>query len=347
MSSILTIHDEIKPLIKHYDIKVEYTEEITRKATKIYSKSNTYVIKKLSRSDNLYFTNVFRLLDQQRFTNYVPIVKNNYQQIVTTYNGAHFYIMPWLPNEPGDERDERHHYLFKEVAHLHKRTEKEVKLNGQEAANSYHTVLKRWKETKVLYEMFVDQCEQKLYLSPFELQAVTYFIEVSRAIEFSTKKLEEWFEKMEGKEKTRIVLNHGKLSGHHFLYDESGTGYLTNFEQSKYNTPIDDFLLFMNRTAKTYPTQCDECVSWFYIYQKNFPFTEEEMLLFLSYLAYPDRICRVIKSYVQRSQKQSELERNKQLVKAYWHFKNIEYFVMKVIEMGEKKKMEAEASEQK
>jgi hypothetical protein len=31
------------------------------------------------------------------------------------------------------------------------------------------------------------------------------------------------------------------------------------------------------------------------------------------------------------------------LVKAYWHFKNTEYFVMKVSEIEEKKKMEAES----
>lgn len=346
MSSTLAIQvDKIKPLFRHYEIQPEYTEEISRKAIKVYADSGTYVLKRLTKNSNPSFADSLMILNQQKYSSYVPIVKNRHQQFISHNNGEYFYIMPWLPNEPDDELDARHQYLFKEVAKMHSRTEKEIKLNGQEAASHYEALTERWDETKQVYEAFVDQCEQRLYLSPFELQAVTYFIEVSRAIEFSKKKLKEWSEEMEEKKKTRIVLNHGKISAHHFLYDENGTGFLTNFEQAKYAAPIDDFLLFMNRTAKTYPTQCDDCVNWFNSYQKSFPFTEGEMLLFLSYLAYPDRICRIIKSYIKGDKKQTEFDRNKQLVKAYWHFKNIEYFVAKVSEMEEKKKMEAQSSD--
>jgi spore coat protein YsxE len=337
--------DEMKPLLRQFDIQPEYTEEMTRKTMKVYTNSGTYVLKKLTNKVNPSFIDTLSILNQQKYSNYVPIVKNSQQQLISHHNGEYYYMMPWLANETDDELDARHQYLFKEIAKMHSRTEKEIKLNGQEAKIHYEALEKRWDEAKVFYETFVDQCEQRLYLSPFELQAVTYYIEVSRAIDFSRRSLKEWSEKMEEKEKTRIVLNHGKISAHHFLYDGNGTGHLTNFEQAKYAAPIDDFLRFMNRTAKTYPTQCDDCVNWFYTYQRSYPFTDAEMLLFLSYLAYPDKICRVIKSYVQGDKNQFELERNKQLVKAYWHFKNIEYFVMKVYEIEEKKKMQAESSE--
>lgn len=344
MSSTLAIQvDGIKPLLRHYDIQPEYTEEISRKAIKIYTNTGTFVLKKLSRKFNPTFADLLSHLDQQRYTNYVPIKKNRHQQFISQNSNEYFYLMPWLPNETDDEIDARHQYLFKEVAKLHSRTEKEIKLNGQEVEKHYETITKHWEETKVYYETFVDQCEQRLYLSPFELQAVTYFIEVSRAIDFSKKKLKEWSEEMAEKEKTRLVLNHGKISAHHFLYDENNAGYLTNFERAKYASPIDDFLLFMNHTGKTYPNQCNDCVNWFYTYQKSYPYTEGEMLLFLSYLAYPDRICRIIKNYVHNDNSQSELERNKQLLKAYWHFKNIEYIVMKISEIEEKKKMQEES----
>jgi spore coat protein YsxE len=336
--------DEIKPLLNDYEIEPEYTEEISRKAIKVYTDSGAYVLKKLSKKFNPAFADSLTNLEEQRFSSYVPIVKNRHQQFVSQYNGEFFYLMPWLPNETDEELDARHQYLFKEVANIHSRTKKEIKLNGQEATGHFETLMKRWEESKAVYEAFVEQCEQRLYLSPFELQAATYFIEVSRAIDFSIKKLEEWSEKMKEKEQTRVVLNHGKISAHHFLYDENGTGYLTNFEQARYAAPIDDILLFMNRTAQTYPTQCADCVNWFYTYQKGFPFTEEEMLLFLSYLAYPERICRNIKRYAQSTKPpQSELESNKQLLKSYWHFKNMEYIVMKVVEIEEKKKLKEES----
>lgn len=339
--------NEIRPLLKDYDIYPQYTEEMSSKAIKIYTDTGPYVLKKLTKGFNPYFVDSIRILNEQKYSNYVPLIRNKQQQLISHYSGEYYYLMPWLSNEQEEERDARHQHLFKEVANLHKRTEKKINLNGQEATDHYEKLVKRWAEAKATYETFVDQCEQKIYLSPFELQAVTYYIEVSRAIDFARKKLDEWSEIMLDKKSARVVLTHGKVSGRHFLYDDDGNGYLTNFEKSAYSSPIDDFLMFMSRTARTYPIQNDDCVNWFYFYQQDYPYTQEEMTLFLSYLAYPERLCKMIKNYSSKKGKnRTQLEENKMFVKAYWQFKNIEYFVMKVSEIEEKKKMEAEAKAQ-
>lgn len=336
---------ELRLLLQNYDLYPEYTEEITKKTIKVYTDTGPYVLKKLSSEFNPYFVDSIRILNEQKYSNYVPLLRNKQQQLISQYNGEYYYLMPWLVNEQEEERDARHQLLFKEVANLHKRTEKKISLDGQEATNHYEKLTNKWDEEKARFETFVEQCEKKIYLSPFELQAVTYYTEVSRAIEFSRKKLDEWYEKMTDQKSSRVVLTHGKVSARHFLYDDDGNGYLSNFEKSSYSSPIDDFLLFLNRTAKTYPIQSDDVVNWFYSYQKDYPFTEEEMLLFIGYLAYPERLCRFIKNYSKKGKKSSELEANIQLVRAYWQFKNIEYFVMKVSEIENRKKMEAEAAE--
>lgn len=335
----------IVPLLKQYDLNFEYSEEISKKVAKVYTDNGSYALKKLSTNSNPYFIQSYPILDQTKYSKYVPLVRNRSNQIISQMNGDYYYLMPWLTNETEEERDARHQYLFKEVASLHSRTEKDVKLSSAAALKHFESFEKHLDETKLYYESFVEECEQKLYLSPFELQAVTYFIEVSRAIDFSKKKLTEWYEKMQERESSRMVLTHGKISARHFLYDGEGNGYLTNFEQSKYAAPIDDFLFFINRTAKTYPIPSDDCVNWFYTYQKGYPYTEEEMLLFLSYLSYPERICRLIKSYSSKN-KSMELENNRHLVKAYWQFKNIEYFVMKISEIEEKRKQEAQQTQE-
>ncbi|PMC37144.1 spore coat protein YsxE [Bacillus sp. UMB0899] len=334
---------EIRPLLRDYNLYPEYTEDLSKKAIKVYTDTGPFVLKKLTKGFNPYFVDSLRMLKDHKYSQHVPLVSNSQQQLLSYYNGEYYYLMPWLSNEQEEERDARHQYLFKEVANLHKKTEKKLDINEQDVKSHYDVMIKRWDETKAMYEAFVEQCEQKIYLSPFELQAVTYYTEVSRAIDFSKRKLEEWSNLMDEKKTTRVVLNHGKISARHFLYDDDGNGYLTNFERSKYASPIDDFLLFMNRTANTYPIQSDDCINWFYTYQKAYPYNSEEMSLFLSYLAYPDRLCQLIKNYNKNNKQHSELDRNRHLVKAYWQFKNIEYFVMKVSEIEEKKKMEAEA----
>lgn len=334
---------EIRQLLRDYNLYPEYIEELSKKAIKVYTDTGPFVLKKLTKDFNPYFVDSLRMLKEQKFSHFVPLVSNNQHQFLSYYNGDYYYLMPLLTNEQEEERDARHQYLFKEVANLHKKTEKKLDIKDQDVKNHYGNMIKQWDNAKAMYEAFVEQYEQKIYLSPFELQAITYYTEVSRAIDFSKKKLEEWSNLMEEKKSTRVVLIHGKISARHFLYDDEGNGYLTNFERSTYASPIDDFLLFLNRTSNTYPVQTDDCINWFYTYQKGYPFTDEEMSLFLSYLAYPDRLFQLIKNYKKDKKQRSELERNKQLIKAYWQFKNIEYFVMKVSEMEEKKKMEAEA----
>ncbi|WP_273128832.1 spore coat protein YsxE [Bacillus weihaiensis] len=342
----LTIQmEEIEPLLRQYDLTLEYGEEVNSKVMKIYTNKGPYVVKLLPNSIDQQFLHSYSSLRQSNFTQFVPIVLNRNQQLTSHYNGQNYYISPWLPNEPEDEREKRHQYLFQEMARLHKQTEQNVTLLGHEVSNHYETYVKELEENKAFYEAFVEKCEQKLYLSPFELQAVTYYIEVSRAIDFSIKKIEEWYEKMGEKETSRISLTHRKISAHHFLYDHNEKGHFINFEQARYASPIDDFLLFITRIARTTPVQSDDCVNWFYTYQKEYPYTDEEMLLFLSYLAYPHRICSLIKQ--SHTYPYTELEKNRKLVKAYWQFKNIEYVVMKLSEIEERKKREAEAAEAK
>lgn len=335
--------DEIKQVLEQYDIKPTYIESINDRVNKVHTTTYSFILKKLSNKRDPQFIKFLPQLEQSQYKNYVQIFPNRYKQLLTMHKNNFYYLMPCLQNELANERNEKHLYLFKEAAILHQRTEKEQKLNEDEASSHYESLLKKWNEEQALYERYVEQCEKQLYLAPFELQAVTYFIEVSRAIDFAKGKLADWEEEMKEKETTRIVMNHGRLSSHHFLYDEKGTGFFINLEEARMASPIEDMILFLNRTLKTYPTQCDDCVNWFYEYQQYYPFKEEEMHLFLSYLSYPASILRIIKTNAQNKQK--ELPRNRKLLKAYWQFKNIEYFVMRVSEIEEKKRQEKEGNE--
>lgn len=336
--------DEIKQVLDQYDIKPSYIESINDYVNKVYTSTDSFVLKKIKNNRHPQFVEVLKNLQQSDYKNYVPIVENQYRQPITIHENELYYLIPWLQNETSDERDKRHLHLFKEAAGLHQRTEKEVKLTKNESSSHYETLVNRWDKEQALYTNYVEKCEKQIYLAPFELQAVTYFIEVSRAIDFAKERLSDWGEEMKEKESTRVVVNHGRLSAHHFLYDEEENGFFINFEEARIGSPIEDMLLFLKRTCKTYPMRCDDCVNWFYEYQKYYPFKKEEMYLFLSYLSYPNSILRLIKINVENKQNMSELARNEKLLKAYWQFKNIEYFVMRVSEIEEKKRQEKEAS---
>ncbi|MCD7032895.1 spore coat protein YsxE [Metabacillus sp. GX 13764] len=330
--------EEIPYILRQYQMNLEFAEQITPHLYKAYTNQGPFAVKQIKQNRDFQFPELLAELQQKGYSNVVPIYQNQSGSFITAVNQHHYYVMPWLQEEQEEERDSKHDYFFKEAAQLHARTLKEVKLTGDEAAKHYDLLLKRWEEENKAYEKFVEQCEKQWYLSPFELQAVTYFIEVSRATDFAKEKLGEWKESMEEKETVRMALNHGSLSIHHFIYDRNEQPYLTNFEKAAYSSPIDDMLQFFNKTFKTYPIRCDECIDWYYSYQRQFPYTADESHLFLSYLSYPHSIHSLIGSYSSRRDG-SELDSNRKLMQEYWKFKNVEYFVMRVNDIETQKKM--------
>ncbi|MGD6795651.1 spore coat protein YsxE [Metabacillus indicus] len=338
--------DKLAEVLKEYELKAEYAESVTDKLTKVYASSGaSYALKKMSSNRNGQFIETLHGAHQKGYSGYVPIFRNRHRQFFTSDGENWYYIMPWLTNETEEERDERHKNMFRELAALHQRTAAEEKLNQNALKIHYDTLAKQWDDNKALYEKYVEECEKKWYLSPFELQAVTYYFETARATEFARKKLDEWYEMMKEKEDVRQVMIHGRASIHHYLYDEQGTGYFTNFEHARYSSPIDDALLFYHRTFHTYPFADDNCADWFYTYQQTFPYREEEMQLFICYLAYPDFVYKQVKKHMNLNDRSaSQLQKNQDLIKSYWTFKNIEYFVMKVTQIEENKKMAAEQS---
>lgn len=336
--------EKLMPVMNQYDLTAEYAESISEKLVKVYTSSGAaYALKKVSVHRNGHFIETLHTAHQKGFSAYVPIFKNKHRQFFTSDGENWYYIMPWLHNESSDERDERHKNMFRELASLHQKTAFTEKLNGDQLKIHYETLSRQWADNKDMYEKYVEECEKRWYLSPFELQAVTYYFETARATDFARKKLDEWYEIMKEKEDARQVIIHGRASIHHFLYDEQGTGFLTNFEQSRVSSPIDDLLLFYHRTFHTYPFAGDECVDWLYTYQQSFPYRAEEMILFMSYAAYPDFIYRNLKKHMNQGDRSAaQLKKNQDIIKSYWTFKNIEYFIMKVTQIEENKKIAAE-----
>ncbi|MBD1381190.1 spore coat protein YsxE [Metabacillus arenae] len=338
--------EKIRAIVSHYGLDIEYVEVISKKVYKVYTAQGSFALKELSSARNQRFFETYENLYKSNYQSFVPIFSTKEQHPIVTDGEKQYYLMPWYLPFQDEERDERHKYLFKEAAELHKKTIKEIPLNKEETRIYYEKTKQLWNENKMNYEKFVDKSEKKWYVSPFELQALTYYIEASRATDFALEKLDEWFEAVKDLEETRIVYIHGRLSAHHFLYDDEGTGHFINFEQAAYAPPINDLLLFYFRTLNSYPVTCNECVDWFYTYSANFPLKEEEKNLFLSYLAYPNSIYKVVQSYQKKNRsKKSQLEETKEITKAYWQFKNIEHLVMTISDIEARKKAEQEAAE--
>jgi spore coat protein YsxE len=320
----------LRPILKQYQIDPYFVEDFG-KVYKVYSQKGIFALKKIPPNWGTDFVRHVHFLYQKGYNRIVPIYPAADGRYAVLYDKDLYYLMPWLPNGTTETREERHKQLFRELARLHTLSSKEVPVKKEERTEHYEKTIDQYEKNEEFLEGFIEECEKKAYMSPFELLYCLYFNEMGQALRFSKSKFEEWYESTKDQEKARSVIIHGKISSEHFLYDERGYGYFTNFEQAGFGSPIHDILPFLSRTLNTRPKKNDECIEWVQHYFQYFPFKSDENLLFLSYLSYPIPLIQMAENYYHKEpNKRNEFKFVKQLQRRYWHHKNTEYIAMKL-----------------
>ena len=296
---------QLDKLAGEYDLSVRYMETYG-KVKKLYTDQGIFALKRAAPQNGIDFIRNVHSLYQRGYNRIVPI----YQA-----PGGKYAVM------------------------------KDILVDVEEREAHYNLTMKEWKKQQEFIKEFIVICEKKWYTSPFEMQFIRYYTDISQALDYSVKKMEQWVKKTKDDIKVRTVITHGNVSLKHFIYNERGFGYFINFERSQKAPAHFDLLPYLEKTAKTYPIQGDDVVDWLYNYFNYFPFKEEEMLLFQSYLAYPGQMVEIASQYFEKKGNRTESQYVKQLQRKYWQLKNIEYMVMK-IESIEKAKKDAAAQAQ-
>ncbi|WP_246940915.1 spore coat protein YsxE [Bacillus pinisoli] len=336
----------IQALLNEYGIKADYVED-RGSIKKVYSQHGTLAVKKttLSPTELQQYERTLKFLHYKGYGMAVPVYRTTAgSYFVFDQQQSAYYVMPWLSANQEEERNDHAFKLFKQLGELHAKTSKDEQVSEEEIEKLVETEKDKWKKRKINLERYVEQCEEKTYMSPFELYFCTYYHELTRASDFASRKLDEWHEQMKEKKNYRTAFTHGKPSFQHYLYNVEGNGYLINFERAKRTPAIYDLLYFFYRSCKTFPFQNDDRFQWFQAYQKQYPLREDELTLFMAQLAYPESLYKAVQEYRKNKKGKSEREHVQHLQRAYWQMKNIEYFLTNVM-MHEEKRKQQEAQE--
>jgi spore coat protein YsxE len=336
--------EQVKEILASYRIEPNFIESYG-KVSKIYSMKGTFALKRMKAKHGMDFIRHVQTLYQMGFNRIVPIYPTVDGRYAVLKDQHLYYLMPWLPNDVKEDRTERFREMFRQLARMHLISSKEITLKENERQAHYEKMTETWKKEQEALQEMIERCESKTYMSPFELYFCMYYHEITLAYQYAIRKLEEWYEETKEEKKTRVVITHGKVSPEHFLFDENGYGFFTNYERAKMTTPIHDLLPFIARLLKTYPKQHEECIDWIYTYWHHFPFKKDEFLLFQSYLAHPGHMYRLSQDYFNRPKKQSELRSVAKLQQSYWLLKNTEYVSIRMDEI-EKSKVEQQKEAQ-
>ena len=322
-------NNDVARILKEYGVDNPHIERYG-KIYKVYSKNGIFALKIISPSSGIDFVRNVQLLYQRGYNRIVPIFPTLDGRYAILEERSLYYLMPWLSNEDKEDRFAKHQKMFRELARLHTLSVKDIAVTSEARQDHYERTLEQWEREEEFLEEFLESCERKWYMSPFELMFCNYYQSIRQAVTFSKSKLEEWLEVSKEETKGRIVMIHGKVSIEHFLYDDRGYGYFTNFEDSKIASPIHDLLPFLVRRLHAQPGQYDDTIEWINTYFRYFPFRNDEKLLFLSYLAHPGSIFETVEDYYFRKSKKTELRFVKKFQREYWLMKNTEYVVMKM-----------------
>ena len=337
--------ESVAPILNNYLIEPYFVEDYGI-VQKVYSNKGTFALKKIPPTTGTDFIRHVHLLYQKGFNRIVPIYPTMDGRYAVLHDNNLYYLMPWMPNHQKENRDQINLELFRELARLHTLSAKEVTVSKEERTEHYETTIQQLEKHQEFLDGFIDECEKKTYMSPFQLLYCLYYNEISQALRFSKGKFEEWYENTKDTEKARMVITHGKLSSEHFLYDDRGYGYFINFENARYGSPIHDLLPYLSRGLKTRPKRSDTAIDWVYHYFKYFPYKEDEKLLFNSYLALPVPIMQVVDRYYKKEGRKNEMKFVRKLQEQYWHLKNSEYVVMRMTEIENQRKQAKEGAQQ-
>lgn len=335
------IFQTVAAILKNYGLQPTFVESLG-KIDKVYTNQGIYALKKINPNQGIDFIRYVQQLYQHGYNRIVPIYPTIDGRYGILYNQELYYLMPWLSNneEKGDYAK-----LFRELARLHTISAREIKVDKEERKAHYEKSIEELEREEELLIGFIEECEKRVYMSPFELQFCTYYHTISQALSFSKRKLTEWYETVKEKDKARIVIIHGKVANEHFLYDQKGYGYFINFENSSLGSPSHDLLPFTVKSLRGYPKRSEELVEWLYTYFKFFPFKEEEMLLFQSYLAQPSYIIKTTEKLLREGKNKNERKAVKKLQRDYWLLTNIEYVVSRMDEIERHKKQQQQQAE--
>jgi spore coat protein YsxE len=326
------VRERYNGILQMYRLKPDYFEDHGN-VIKVYTNQGAYALKKLNynRMMRSSFMQNIQILTEKGFTHYAPIYHAQDGRHILYDEENSYYLMPWLEQtEQSAEDNDRYHKMFSTLALMHQKTQREEKIDEDMVKHHYEVITNRWEEERNGLEQFLTRCESRWYMSPFELQYVSHHHHVMRAHEFATKKMEEWYEAMKEKEKTRVSLIHGNLSSNHFLFDHQRNGYFISLENSSFSSPITDLVTFYTRTFQTYPVARNDRYEWFQEYQKTFPLQKEEKMLMLGYMAYPQKFINQVIRYVNSESsrdERNELSYAKQLQHSHWLIRNTEYFI--------------------
>ena len=277
------MNKELREIIDSHDLHPLSYRKI-KKAYIIDTKDKRYVLKPNSNNYDIY-----KYLSSRDF-NYFP---HNYNTKTGNYDLSHFIEDNSISNEQklGD--------LISVMATLHKKTSYQREVDLDDIKATYESLSKDINEAIKYYSNLNDYIDTVMFYSPSEYLLVRNISLIYFMLEFSKRKLDNWYQYIKDEKSIRNSLVHNNVDLEHLLINNGY--YLISWDKAMFSLPIDDlYQLYTNYYSKM---ELNDLVR---NYQGINPLNRYEMDLLLIKLSIP-KIIEITNNTYQDTKKINDL----------------------------------------
>lgn len=229
---------------------------------------NKYVIKK----DKEKVLDTYKYLISRSFEYFPKIIKKENEEV--------YYEYIEDTKEPNENKIIDLIYI---LILLHSKTTiyKEVDIDYYKEI--YESTINIIEDTFNYYNDLLNIINSITYMSPSNYLIARNITIIFNALIYAKENIDAWYQLVENKRKVRVATIHNKLSLDHYL--KNNKSYLISWNNSKEDMPLYDIVsLYKNHYLDFDFTEILK------IYFNKYPYTEDEMLLFLTKISIPDKI---------------------------------------------------------
>ena len=223
------MNDELRSIIKEHNLRPLSYRKI-KKAYIIDTKNDRYVLKPNTNNYDIY-----KYLISRDF-NYFP---HNYNTRSGNYDLSHYIEDNSLNN------DQKLNDLISVVATLHKKTSYLREIDLDDIKEIYEKLSYAINESIKYYSNLNDYIDTVMFYSPSEYLLVRNISLIYFMLEFSRRKLDNWYSLIKEEKSIRNSLVHNNLDLDHLLINKGY--YLISWDKATFSQPIDDlYSLYSN-----------------------------------------------------------------------------------------------------
>ena len=213
-------------------------------------------------------TNIYEYLISRNFNYFLPFKLDNDYEIIDYIDEIK------LPDE------QKLLDLIKLVSLLHNKTTFYKEIDIDDYKKIYEDILNNINYLENYYNGLINNIDSKIYMSPSEYYLALNISKIFSAINYSKKEINNWYNLVKEKTKTRYVVLNNDLRLENFI--ESDSKYIVNWDKSYYGIPIFDIYNLYIKYANKFDFE-----SLLKVYEKEYPLKEDEKKILFILVSLP------------------------------------------------------------